>query len=143
MVTTARKLALSLALLFGSVALLGASGWFGVGIPVGLILSILYWFDLAGELRNTRSSSRMLRIAGLLMGVPKALFGLLCAGIGISLIGWVFYNSFVERQPEYSGEFLRFGIGPMLVLFGVGWVVSAFRRQPLEEKAPDGAPKDS
>jgi len=62
---------LSLALRFGSVALLGASGWFGLGTPVGLIPSILYGFDLAGELHNTPSPSRVQRIACLLIDVPQ------------------------------------------------------------------------
>lgn len=128
---TALKLGLSVALLVLSCSLLGINGWFGVGIPVGLILSILYWFDLAGELHSIASPSRSLRIIGLLMGVPQALFGLLCSGIGLAIVGWVFYNTFVERQPQYTGGFLTLGIGPALILFGVGWVASAFRCQPV------------
>ncbi len=125
---TARKLVLSLALLVLSFPLLIVNGWFGLGIPVGLVLSILYWFDLAQELRSTPNPSRVVRAAGLLMGVPQAIFGFLCALIGMGIVAWVLYNTFVERQPQYSGGFLTLGVGPALVLFGLGWLASAFNR---------------
>jgi hypothetical protein len=128
MVKTARKFWLSLALLVLSFPLLRLSGWFGLGIPIGLVLSILYWFDLAEELRNAPSSNRTLRTIGLLMGLPQALFGVLCAGVGSVIVIWVLYNTFVERQPQYNGGFLTLGIGPTLILFGLGWLSTAFRR---------------
>ena len=132
---TAAKLGLSLTTFVLSVPLMGFNGWFGLGVTAGFILSILYWFDLARELRNAPSTSRALRIIGLLMGVPQALFGLVCAGIGLAIVIWVLYNSFVERQPEYTGSFMSLGIGPVLILFGASWVASAFRREP---GGPDG-----
>lgn len=132
---TAVKLVLSLTTMALSLPLMGLNGWFGWGVTIGFILSILYWFDLARELRNAPSTSRALRIIGLLMGVPQASFGLLCAAIGLAIVIWVPYNSFVERQPEYTGGFMSLGIGPVLILFGAGWVVSAFRREP---GVPDG-----
>jgi hypothetical protein len=128
--TTARKLCLSLALLIFSFPLLQISGWFGLGIPIGLLLSILYWLDLGRELRANPPANRTLRILGFLMGVPQALFGLLCLVAGVSIIGWVLYNSFWHRDPHYTGGFLTFGIGPLLSLFGIGWLVDAFRRPP-------------
>ena len=127
---TAGKLALSLALLVLSVPLLMVNVWLGLGIPVGLVLSVLYGLDLAQELRNAPDPSRMIRAAGLLMGVPQALFGLLCLLTGMGMVAWVLYNTFVERQPQYSGGFLALGAGPALVLFGLGWLASAFRRNP-------------
>lgn len=125
---TARKLLLSITVFVLSFPLLTVNGWFGVGIPLGLLLSILYWFDLAHELRNTPRPSRGVRVASVLMGVPQALFGLLCAGIGLAIVAWVLYNTFVERQASYSGGFLSLGIGPALLLFGLGWLSTAFRR---------------
>ena len=125
---TARKLLLSIALFVLSFPLVILNGWFGLGIPVGLVLSILYWLDLAQELRDTPSPSRRVRVATVLMGVPQALFGLLCAGIGLSIVAWVLYNTFVERQPEYTGGFIALGIGPALILFGLGWLAAAFNR---------------
>lgn len=127
---TARKLLLSLALFLLSFPLLILNGWFGLGIPIGLLLSILYWFDLAQELRDTPNPSRGVRLLGLLMGVPQALFGLSCAGVGLAIIAWVLYNTFVERQPQYTGGILTLGVGPALVLFGVGWLATAFNRNP-------------
>ncbi len=71
----------------------------------------------------------MARTLGVVMGVPQALLGLISAGVGLSIIGWVLYNTFIERQPQYSGGFLTLGIGPTLVLFGLAWVRSAFRNE--------------
>jgi len=127
MPTTARKLALSLAVMCLSFPMLRLSGWFGLGIPIGLLLSILYWLDLASELRDATSSSRAIRVLAVLMGVPQALLGLVSLGMGLALVCWVLYNTFVERQPEYSGGFLTLGFGPALILFGLGWLVTAFR----------------
>ncbi|MDR0634193.1 MAG: hypothetical protein LBF91_04365 [Azoarcus sp.] len=62
--------------------------------------------------------------------MPKALLGLASIGIGLAIIAWVVYNSFVERLPQYSGGFLTFGIGTTLLLFGWAWLVSAFRGKP-------------
>ncbi|MFY2762488.1 hypothetical protein [Arenimonas sp. MALMAid1274] len=128
MSNTARKLLLWIAVFVLSFPLLNLSGWFGVGIPLGLVLSILYWFDLAQELRNNPNPSRRVRVASVLMGVPQAMFGLVCAGIGVAIVAWVLYNTFVERQPSYSGGFLTLGIGPALILFGLGWLATAFHR---------------
>ena len=62
------------------------------------------------------------------MGLPQALFGIACAAIGIAIICWVLYNSFFERDPNYTGSFLTLGIGPVLTLFGIGLAVDAFSR---------------
>lgn len=125
---TARKMVLSLALFVLSFPLLLVNGWFVLGIPAALVFSILYWLDLAQELRSRPNKSRVVLVAGLLMAVPQALFGLLCALMGIGIVAWVLYNSFVERQPQYLGGFLTLGVGPALVLFGLGWLASAFSR---------------
>ena len=130
------KLLLALSTLILSCVLLRVNGWFGLGALIGFVLSILYWFDTARELREAPQASRALRIVGGLMAVPQALFGLLCATIGLGIIVWVLYNTFVERQPQYTGGFLTLGMGPSLVLFGCGWLVSAFRRG---SDRPDGA----
>ena len=126
--STALKLALAWCLLVGSVLLLRVDGWFGVGFVLALPLIILYWFDLGRELRASQSSSRWHRAAGLIMGLPQALFGIACAAIGIAIICWVLYNSFFERDPNYTGSFLTLGIGPVLTLFGIGLAVDAFSR---------------
>jgi hypothetical protein len=121
-------LMVSLSTLALSILLLRVNGWFGLGMVIGLVLSILYGFDVAHELRESPRSSRARQLLGNLMGIPQALFGVLCAAAGLAIVGWVLYNTFVERLPQYNGGFLTFGIGPVLVLFGFGWLVTAFRR---------------
>jgi hypothetical protein len=44
----------------------------------------------------------------------------------------VLYNTLVERQPEYTGGLMTLGVGPALVLFGMTWLRSAFRGQPVQ-----------
>ena len=132
--STGRKLVLSWLLLVGSVLLLRVDGWFGLGFVVGLPLVILYWFDLGRELRSS-PASRWQRLAGLLMGVPQALFGMVCAAAGIAIVCWVLYNSFWARDPDYSGGFLTFGVGPVLALVGAGFVMDAFRRASTADEA--------
>lgn len=78
----------------------------------------------------------MVRLLGFAMGMPQALFGVGVAIIGLGIIGWVLYNSFVERQEQYSGGFMTLGMGPVLVLFGTAWLRSAFR---ADAQQPDDA----
>ena len=133
---TSSKLILSLTGFFVSFPLMAFSGWFGLGVLIGLVLSILYWFDFAGELPQSSPASSLSRSFVLLMSIPQLIFGLLCVGIGVTIIGWVLYNTFVEKQPQYSGGFLTLGIGPVLVLLGASWASSVFRRG---SGGPDGA----
>ncbi|MEG2803262.1 hypothetical protein [Stenotrophomonas sp.] len=124
------KLGLSLAttLLSPPLAVITGQWFFLLLCLLSLPTSILYWMDVGRALRNGDVPGRARRLAGLLMGLPQALFGLLSAGMGLSLIGWVLYNSLVERQPSYSGGFLTWGLGPALTWIGVHWALSAFRR---------------
>lgn len=99
-------------------------------IFLAMPLLILTWIELGRSLRAASPSARARRLVGLAFGVPQAMLGLTSAAAGLSLVGWVLYNSLVERQPQYTGGFLTFGIGPLLVVFGVAWLRDAFRRQP-------------
>lgn len=127
---TALKLGISLAIMPLSVLLLGLThnALFFLSLVTGLLFAILFWFDLGRQLRNLTRPSRAEHTLGILMGVPQALFGLICAAIGMAIVLWVLYNTFVERQPRYIGGFMTLGLGPALALFGFGWVVTAFRR---------------
>jgi hypothetical protein len=131
------KLAGSILLLVACVPLLRFSGWFGAGVVVGLVLAPLYWFDLGRALRSTPDGCVGLRLLGLVMGVPQALFGVLAALIGLSIIGWVLYNSFWVPSSHYSGGFLTLGIGPVLVLVGSSLVVDAFRKSRAHDARID------
>jgi len=125
---TSRKLLASLAILVGSVLLLRVNGWFGLGFVVALPLSIVLWLDYGRELREIAQPSRARRLLAFVVGVPQVLFGLVSLVAGASIVVWVLYNSLWKEQPEYSGGFLSFGIGPVLALFGLGLIADAFRK---------------
>lgn len=129
---TALKLGVSVAVMPLSILLLGLTHHdiFFLTLLASLPFVILYWFDLGRQLRNAANPSPMVRILGVIMGVPQAFFGLVCAGIGAAIVIWVLYNTFVQRQPEFTGGLLSLGMGPALFLFGLAWLLSAFRRDP-------------
>lgn len=110
------------------------SVWMGLFIFIGTPLLIFSVFDLGRSLREVPNPSWLIRVLGILFAVPQALFALLTIAIGVSLLAWDLYNSIVRRVPEYSGGFLTFGIGPALILGGVGWL-----RQTIREARNKGA----
>ncbi len=126
---TAVKLALSIAVIPASIVLLAftGNGWFYLPIILSLPAIVLYWMDFGREVRSACNLGPYARAVGIAFGVPQALFGILAVVLGLGLVAWVLYNSFIERLPQYSGGFLTLGIGPLVVLFGVGCVVDAFR----------------
>ncbi len=103
------------------------TAWFVLFIFVGLPVFILTWIDLGKALRSVENPPRIVRAFGVLLGIPQALLGLMSIILGGTLIGWVLFNTLIERQPQYRGGFLTFGIGPALVLFGWLWLRAAFR----------------
>jgi hypothetical protein len=128
MLSSGKKLSISLLVMPASILLLAVNGWFGLGFLIGLILSILYGFDFASELRAISKPSKFQKFLIVLLLFPQAIFGLLSFLIGLAIAVWVIYNTFVARQPEYSGGFLTFGIAPALLIFGAAAIVSAFKR---------------
>ena len=132
---TALKLAASIAAMPLSLVLTGLThnGLFFLFFLASLPLAVLSWMDLGRELRRAENRGSVIHTLGIVMGAPQAFFGLVAIGIGLSIVAWVLYNTFVQRQPHYSGGFLTFGIGPALAVFGVGLLRSAFRT----EGAPD------
>lgn len=133
MVAIALKLTLSCCLFIGSLLLLGENGWFSIGLVVALPLIILYWIDLGRELRESTNSGRFCRMMGLLMGVPQALFGVACAVIGLSIIGWVLYNLFWKLDPDYIGVVPELTTSSLLTLYGIGYIFDAFKRQASQD----------
>jgi len=51
-------------------------------------------------------------------------FGVLAVFLGLGIVGWVCYNEFIERLPQYGGFhwWESFGIGPALVTTGWYWL---------------------
>ncbi len=103
------------------------SVWMLLFIFIGTPFLILSIFDLGKSLRAVPDPTWLTRALGIPFSVPQALFAVLTIAIGVSLIGWVIYNSFVRRVAEYSGGFLTFGMGPAMILGGVGWLRQIIR----------------
>ncbi len=103
-----------------------------------LPLVVLCWIDLGREIRGLENRHWSVRILGTVLGVPQALLGLVCVVAGLAIVSWVLYNSLFERQPEYSGGFLVFGISPLLALFGLRWLVDSFRGSSGETRNSPG-----
>ncbi|PSF09514.1 hypothetical protein [Marinobacter halophilus] len=106
--------------------------WVGISIGsfvfLGLPFLILSWIDFGDHLRSLRTTSMPLQILIFIFGIPQALFGLGSLGIGIGIVLWVIYNSFIEQQEEYSGGFMTLGLSPMFIGFGLFLLLSAFKR---------------
>ncbi|ENE2728827.1 TPA: hypothetical protein ACKP89_003519 [Stenotrophomonas maltophilia] len=137
---TRTKLGLSLVALFSSLPLMigTGNGYFILLLLIGLPAAILSWFDLGRELRAIPSPTRTERALGLAMGVPQVLFGLLCAVIGLLLVVWILYNLLIEHQSQFRIPSLpAFAAGPMMIVVGLGWARTAFRRAALEQDAPE------
>lgn len=100
--------------------------WMILFIFVATPLFIVSLFDTGAALRGIKNPSFLTKGFGLLLGVPQALFALLAAGIGLSIVGWVLYNTFVQQRPEYTGGFLTFGIAPIVLLYGLSRLHRAF-----------------
>jgi hypothetical protein len=41
--------------------------------------------------------------------------------IGSTIIVWVLYNEFVQRQPGFQRGGTGFGVGPIMVTYGLYW----------------------
>lgn len=127
---TAIKLSVAIGVMVLSVVCLRFThnDFFFLSFIIGFIFSIMYWIDVGGHLRDLENPRRWQRLLGFAFGVPQALLGITSITMGVATIGWVLYNSLVEKTPEYSGGFLTLGIAPMLIAAGAFWVVLAFKR---------------
>jgi hypothetical protein len=115
-----------------SVPLVVVNGWFALGIPIGFVLALLWWFDFSAELRASPPEGRAGRVLVVLAGVPQALFGLACFLAGVLIAGWVLWNLFIQREGQFEIRSLgAFFIVAALVMFGVGWMRGAFKDVPL------------
>jgi len=128
MVSTGKKLIVAVLMIPSSLVLVRINGWFAIGFLLGMILSILYCIDYAYELREIEQPTKVQRFIRVLLTVPQILFGLVVLTIGVSIALWVLYNSFVERQPQYSGGILTFGMASLFILFGIGLIKISFKK---------------
>ncbi len=126
MTSSGSKLLISFLLIPSSLFLMRITSWFGLLFLVSLICSILFCIDYAAELKALERKTKIQEYISVLLFFTKALFGLTSFLIGISIAAWVLFNTFVEKQPEYSGGFLTFGISPALILFGLAALKSVF-----------------
>ena len=100
----------------------------GVFIFIGIPVLILTWIEFGDYLRTKENASLLVRTIGFIFGVPQALFGLISLGIGLAIVLWVLYNTFIEQQKEYSGGFLTLGMSPLFIMFGLFLIKSAFNK---------------
>jgi hypothetical protein len=65
--------------------------------------------------------------------------GVLAVFLGLGIIGWVCYNEFIERLPQYGGFhwWEPFGIGPALVTTGWYWLKSLARNASPMNPGPN------
>jgi len=128
MTPSGKKLLVSVLLIPSSLFMMRLTGWFGLLFLVSLIYSILYCFDYTGELRLIEEKSKYQKFISKVLLFPMVIFGLIALSIGLSVVVWVLYNTFIERQPQYTGGFLTFGIAPALVIFGLILLKSMFKK---------------
>jgi len=95
--------------------------WILLGIPIG-ILSVLDWY------RKPNASGGRAHWARNAMRIPILLFGILSVLIGASVLAWVGYKVFWQRQPafQWTGALhAQFGF----IAFGLYLIRSALARQ--------------
>jgi len=81
---------------------------------------IMTLIDLSRYIKKLNSHSRPIKILSIFLTIPEIIFGIISIIIGILIIMWVLYNSFIERQDTYSGSvyFVGFGLAIPLITFG-------------------------
>jgi hypothetical protein len=92
--------------------------------------------------RTNDGTTFLRRIFNVLFRVPLALLGLVCLVAGVTIIGWVIYNVFIERQKQYTGPTFiiglgSFGVGVPLVVYGWFTLRSVLRRREEVALSPE------
>jgi predicted permease len=100
-------------------------------IPFGILVLIDFYRSNDGTTLSSRAFNVLFR-------VPLALLGLICLVVGVTIVGWVLYNVFIERQDEYTGFVVglgSFSVGVALAIYGWDTLRSLIRRK--EDKDPN------
>jgi len=92
--------------------------------------------------RRNEGTTFLSRVFNVVFRVPLAFFGFVCVAAGFSIIAWVLYNVFVQRQKEYTGPnwifgFGSFGVAVPLVIYGWATLRSAWRRKEQITPTPE------
>jgi hypothetical protein len=126
---TSSKLLIALVMLLASLPLMRLSEWFGLGFPVGLVLSILWGIDYAAELRERPALTPPRRLALVLLSSLQAMVGLVALGCGLAMLAWVGWNLFVEGRPESIPDLFGLLLTACVIALGAGWLHSALQRR--------------
>lgn len=97
---------------------------------------VLVGRDTLVVLNETNEGSIGLRFfLRVMAGLPAFVFGVLGLVIGITIIGWILYNYFIERQPSFTGGYIfsGFGIAPVAIYFGYASLRSLFKIKDTKE----------
>ncbi len=102
---------------------------------LSFILFPLLVLSLLDDLPSLRKNIRLMNLpekspTRTLLTIHNILLGLLSLLIGLSIVAWVLYNSFIELDASYSGpdvitSFSSFGIGLPMIYFGWRWLRQA------------------
>lgn len=109
------------------------TAWMTGFVFLGVPIFILCWIEFGTELRAIENPGWLLKLLGMLFGIPQLLFGLVALAIGLAITGWVLFNVFIERQPEYSGGYFSLGVAPALIVVAWYWIRAAFRKAALHD----------
>jgi hypothetical protein len=126
---TSTKLLIALALIPASLPMMRLSGWFGLGVPVGLVLAILWGIDYAAELRARPTLTPLRRLALVLLSSMQAMVGLVALGCGLAMLAWVGWNLVVEWRPEFIPDLFGLLLTACVIALGAGWLHGALQRR--------------
>jgi hypothetical protein len=142
------KISLKKLIMAGGIAglLIYFMPWDLPGTIIGILL-IFIWFpllilgviDRIDKIEWEKNGSSLSTVMKILLATPKALLGMVSVFFGGAIVVWVFYNVFIERQPQYTGpdmvySLVSFGIGPALIFVGKNWIVSAFKKNETNDQ---------
>lgn len=137
MTSSGLKFLASILLIPSSLFLMRLTGWFGILFTISLVCSVLYCFDYAEELRSLEKKSTFQKIVSAALFLPQAIFGLIAISIGVSIVLWVLYNTFVVTLPQYTGGLLAIIIVSAVATYGLSLLLSHLARNKETEKTPE------
>ncbi|MES2355943.1 MAG: hypothetical protein V4568_16390 [Pseudomonadota bacterium] len=83
----------------------------------------LAWLDIGRALRKTSSSNAASYALGVLVGLPQAVFGLVCLIAGVAITVAFFFGPVRGEDSNW----IVFLVGPLLMCVGIWWLRDSFR----------------